>query len=190
MEIDYSKHPVIVADYSDNPGSGAYGYATNLLFELIEKNIANAFFGPLYDPIAVRVISKYPIGKRISIDIGGKSDPKFGSGPISVSGILKKKSDGKYIGDGPIFKNRSGSFGKSVILKVKGVEILLVSKAQQIWDQQQIKAFNIDPKSKKVLAIKSAQHFRAAFTPIAQQIILCDSGALATPQINLRNYKM
>ena len=149
----------------------------------------NSFFGPLYDPNAVKLMSNLSVGTTVNIDIGGKSDPKFGGKPISVNGKLIKKSNGRYVGDGPIFKNRSGSFGPSVILKVKDVEILIVSKAQQIWDQQQIKVFGIDPKSKKVLAIKSAQHFRAAFEPIASQTLICDSGALATPQINLRTYR-
>ena len=187
--IPFSGNPIVVADYSDNPGSGAYGDATSLLLEMLEEEIESSFFGPLYDPNAVKLMSSLSVGSTVNIDIGGKSDPKFGGGPISVNGKLIKKSNGRYVGDGPIFKNRSGSFGPSVILKVKGIEILIVSKAQQIWDQQQIKAFGIDPKSKKVLAIKSAQHFRAAFEPIASRILICDSGALATPQTNLRTYK-
>jgi microcystin degradation protein MlrC len=31
-----------------------------------------------------------------------------------------------------------------------------------------------------VVAVKSMQHFRADFEPIADQVIVCDSGALAT----------
>ena len=47
-------------------------------------------------------------------------------------------------------------------------------------DLQQFKSFGIEPESKRVIAVKSMQHFRAAFEPIARQVIVCDSGALCT----------
>ena len=48
--IPFSRNPIVVADYSDNPGSGAYGDATSLLLEMLEEEMENSFFGPLYDP--------------------------------------------------------------------------------------------------------------------------------------------
>jgi len=38
----------------------------------------------------------------------------------------------------------------------------------------------IDPAAKTVVGLKSMQHFRAAFEPIAGKVIVCDSGALCT----------
>ena len=32
------------------------------------------------------------------------------------------------------------------------------------------------------------QHFRAAFEPIAREVIVCDSGALCTPDLKKLNY--
>ncbi len=61
--------------------------------------------------------------------------------------------------------------------------ICRVSEPEQILDQQQFKAFGIDPAAKSVVAVKSMQHFRAAFGPIAGEIIVCDSGALCTPDM-------
>jgi microcystin degradation protein MlrC len=45
------------------------------------------------------------------------------------------------------------------------------------------------PQNKHVVALKSMQHFRAAFEPIAGQVIVCDSGALCTPQYNRLPYR-
>jgi microcystin degradation protein MlrC len=58
--------------------------------------------------------------------------------------------------------------------------ILIVTIAKQILDLQQFKSFSIQPERKGVIALKSMQHFRAAFEPIAGQIVVCDSGALCT----------
>jgi microcystin degradation protein MlrC len=72
---------------------------------------------------------------------------------------------------------------------VDGIEILVVTSARQILDLQQFKAFGIDPQNKHVVALKSMQHFRAAFEPIAGQVIVCDSGALCTPRYNRLPYR-
>ena len=73
-----------------------------------------------------------------------------------------------------------GSFGPSAVLRVGGIEILVVTIARQILDLQQFRTFGIDPARMRVVALKSMQHFRAAFAPIAAKIIVCDSGALCT----------
>jgi microcystin degradation protein MlrC len=72
------------------------------------------------------------------------------------------------------------SWGDTAVIQVDGIEVLVVSRRAQILDLQQFKAFGIEPEKKKVVALKSMQHFRAAFEPIAGEIIVCDSGALCT----------
>jgi microcystin degradation protein MlrC len=66
---------------------------------------------------------------------------------------------------------------------------LVVSIPRQILDLQQFRAFNIDPQRKHVVALKSMQHFHAAFEPIAGKIIVCDCGALCTPRYDRLPYR-
>ena len=61
--------------------------------------------------------------------------------------------------------------------------------ARQILDLQQFKAFGIEPEDKSVVALRSMQHFRAAFEPIAGQVIVCDSGGLCTPRYDRLPYR-
>lgn len=51
-------------------------------------------------------------------------------------------------------------------------------------DLQQFKTFGIYSEEYNVIALKSEQHFRAAFGPIVGKIIVCDSEALCSA-----NYK-
>jgi microcystin degradation protein MlrC len=83
----------------------------------------------------------------------------------------------------------SGSFGPAAVLRVGGIEILVVTIARQILDLQQFRAFGIDPREKHTVALKSMHHFRAAFEPMAGHVIVCDSGALCTPQYNRLPYR-
>jgi len=63
------------------------------------------------------------------------------------------------------------------------------SAPQQALDLQQFRAFGIDPAAKRVVALKSMQHFRAAFEPISGKVIVCDSGALCTPDLAKLPYR-
>lgn len=181
--------PLIIADYADNPGAGGYGDSTALLCAMLEAGVTNACFGPMVDGEAVKELHSSVAGERVQIVLGGKTDPLYGGGPLTLEGELVSVSDGHFIGDGPMIHGLHGSFGPSAVLRVGGVEILLVSIARQILDLQQFRAFGIDPESKHVVALKSMQHFRAAFEPIAGHVIVCDSGALCTPRYDRLPYR-
>lgn len=181
--------PLIIADYADNPGSGAYGDATNLLAALIEAGIGNACFGPLVDPLAAEFLRNKTLGAAVTLDIGGATAPNFGGGPLRVTGTLKWIGDGRVVGSGPMLGGLERSFGLTAVLDVAGIEILIVSIAHQMLDLKQFETFGIDPAIKSVVALKSMQHFRAAFTPIAGRIVVCDSGALCTLNYASLGYK-
>jgi len=181
--------PLIIADYADNPGAGGYGDSTALLCAMLEAGVTNACFGPMVDGEAVEELHSSVVGERVQIVLGGKTDPLYGGGPLTLEAELVSVSDGHFIGDGPMIHGLHGSFGPSAVLRVGGVEILLVTIARQILDLQQFRAFGIDPESKHVVALKSMQHFRAAFEPIAGHVIVCDSGALCTPRYDRLPYR-
>lgn len=183
------KGPIVVADFSDNPGGGAYGDSTNLLAALLRAKVQNACLGPIIDPEAARQLHGYKPGEQVSLSLGGKVDPSLGGGPLRLSGTLLLLSNGDYVGDGPMIGGQKRSWGPTAVLRVEGVDVLVVTNAAQIWDQQQFKAFGIDPQGKSVVALKSAQHFRAAFEPMAERVIVCDSGALCSPDLLQRDFR-
>jgi microcystin degradation protein MlrC len=178
-----SDGPIVVADYADNPGGGAYGDATNLLSAMLDKGVGNACFGALIDPGAVLELSRYGVGSQVTIKLGGKVNPRLGGPPLELTGTLKLLSDGHYVGDGPMISGLTKSFGPTAVLAVAGIDILIASLASQILDLQQFRAFGIEPHRCRAVGLKSMQHFRAAFEPIAARVIVCDSGALCTPNL-------
>ncbi len=181
--------PLIIADYADNPGAGGYGDSTDLLRKLLDVGVTKACFAPMVDGEVVQMLNNCMVGDRVQIELGGKTDPEFGGGPLSVEAELISLSDGHFTGDGPMIHGLHGSFGPSAVIRVDGIEILVVTIPRQILDLQQFKAFDIDPQSMDVVALKSMQHFRAAFEPIAGQIVVCDSGALCTPRYGRLPYR-
>ena len=181
--------PLVIADYADNPGAGGYGDSTELLRALLEAGVRNACFGPMVDGEISQELRSAVIGERVHIMLGGKTDPRFGGGPLALEAELVSLSDGRFTGDGPMIHGLSGSFGPSAVLRIGGVEVLVVTIARQILDLQQFRTFGIEPQRKHIVALKSMQHFRAAFDPIAGQVIVCDSGALCTPRYHRLPYR-
>ncbi len=186
--FDTSQGPLIISDYADNPGAGAYGDSTNLLAAMLDAGLTNAAFGPMIDPEAAGILGKAKVGDTVTLALGGKNDPAFGGGPLTLTGEVRLISDGHLVGDGPMIGGLAFSFGPSAVLRVGGVDILVVTERGQMLDQQQFKAFGIMPAEKATVALKSQQHFRAAFEPIAGRVIVCDSEALSTPQMHKRPY--
>lgn len=181
--------PLVISDFSDNPGAGAYGDATNLLAGLLELGLENAAFGPMIDAEAAAELHLHRVGDRVTLAVGGKNDPRYGGGPLMLTGEIRHLSaDGLLTGDGPVIGGITFRFGKTAVLRVNGVDILIVTERGQAYDLQQFKAFGIIPEDCSVLALKSQQHFRAAFEPIAAEVIVCDCGAIASPDYCIRDY--
>ena len=175
-----AKGPIIVADYADNPGGGAYGDSTALLAALLAAGVEDACFGAITDPESVEQLFQHEPGSQMKLRLGGKTDPRFGGLPLNLECRLIRLSDGHYVGSGAMIGGLKRSWGPTAVIQVEGIEILVVTHRAQILDLQQFKAFGIDPEKKRIVALKSMQHFRAAFEPVADEIIVCDSGALCT----------
>jgi microcystin degradation protein MlrC len=187
-DFDAAKGPLVIADYADNPGAGAYGDATALLDALLKTGATGGAFAPMIDPEAAAELHRHEVGEIVTLELGGKCDPAFGGGPLRLTGEIVHLSDGTYTGDGPILGGITHSFGPTAVFRVRGIDILVVTLNEQMLDLQQVRAFGIEPARLRFLVVKSMQHFRAAFEPIAGRVIVCDTGALATPQAHLRPY--
>lgn len=187
--FDAGSGPLVIADYADNPGAGGYGDATGLLGALLDAGIENACFGPLVDAATVRQLARHRPGERVEVALGGKVDPAQGGAPLELQVELLRLSDGRYVGSGAMIGGLARSFGPTAVVRSGGIEILLTTVAQQLLDLEQFRSFGIDPLAKRVIAVKSMQHFRAEFEPIAGRVIVCDSGALCTPQYRKFEYR-
>jgi microcystin degradation protein MlrC len=181
--------PLIIADYSDNPGSGAYGDATNLLKAVLEADLQNVGFHAICDPEAVLEAQAAGVGNRVALWLGGKTDPTMGGGPLEITAHVAAITDGSFIAYGPMGGGARRNHGLSALLRVGGVEIIVISHNGQATDLGQFTSLGVDPTRKSTLIVKSMQHFRAAFEPIAREVLEVDTGALSTRNFKERPYK-
>ncbi|RUW80938.1 MAG: M81 family metallopeptidase [Mesorhizobium sp.] len=176
----HADKPLVLADNSDNPGGGAYGDATELLRAMIAADLQNAAFHAIFDPAAVQAGIAIGVGNTGRIVLGGKHDPEAGGGPLEVEGQIVSITDGRFRCYGPSFLGGGiwNSFGPSLMLRVGGIEIVVISRNGQGADLAQLTALGIDPLHCATIALKSSHHFRAAFEPIAREVLMVDGGGM------------
>jgi microcystin degradation protein MlrC len=179
--------PLVVADYTDNPGGGGYGDATAFLRGLVEAGVESVAFHAICDPDAVREGMRAGIGATARLTLGGKTDPAMGGGPLSLDGEVVCLTNGKFIAHGPMGGGVERNYGPSLVFRVGGIDIVVITNNGQATDLGQFTSLGIDPTRYRTVAVKSMQHFRAAFEPIAREIVLVDTGALCaeiyTPEL-------
>jgi len=175
--------PLVLADFADNPGGGGYGDGTGLLKAMIDSDLDNAAFATVYDPVTVRTCIDQGLGAHVVAAVGGRIDPRFGE-PVPVTGHVVAVTDGKFRLKGPMMAGFPVDMGPTVVLRVGGLDIIITSGRFQVYDLMVFEHARVDPAAKSVVAVKSAHHFRAAYGPIASDVLLVDAGGLTS-----RNYR-
>ncbi len=172
--------PLVVADYTDNPGGGGYGDATAFLKGLVEGGVDGVAFHAICDPEAVQAGMRAGVGARTALTLGGKTDPAMGGAALTLDGEIVCLTNGKFVAYGPMGGGVERNYGPSMVFRVGGVDIVVITNNGQATDLGQFTSLGIDPTRYMTVAVKSMQHFRAAFEPIAREIVLVDTGALCS----------
>lgn len=174
--------PFIMADFADNPAGGAYGDSPNLLAEMIATDLQNAAFATISDPIAVQKAIAAGEGAQIEMEIGGRGAPAL-TPPLAISGQVTLLNDGEFVCEGPMWRGVAFSMGPSAVIQVGGIEIILSSVPTAVMDLQVFRSMGIEPSEKTTLALKSRNHFRAAYGPLARDVLLVDAGGIASMRL-------
>ncbi len=181
--------PLVIADVTDNPGSGHYGDATNLLRAMVAADLRNAAFYAMFDPEAVQQAIALGIGREGAITLGGKHDAEAGGAPLTLTGRVVTLSDGRFQAFGPMGGGVWKDLGPSLLFRVGGIEIVAITNNTQATDLAQLTSLGVDPLRKDTIAVKSNHHFRAAFQPIARKVLTVDGGGLGSVVLRQGNYR-
>lgn len=181
--------PVVIADFADNPGGGGYGDSTGLLRALIQSDLRNVGYSALFDPETAEACHRAGEGAAVDLSLGGKIDRKFGP-PVEVAATVLKLTDGTFLLEGPMQAGVPADLGPSALIEASGVRVVVASKRYQNYDRMFFKSFGVQPAELAVVAVKSAQHFRAAYGEMAAAVVVVDEGdGITTDDVGAREYK-
>ncbi|SEC82683.1 Microcystin degradation protein MlrC, contains DUF1485 domain [Rhizobiales bacterium GAS188] len=156
----------VIADTSDNAGGGAASDNTDMIRMLLDKGVEDAALGPLWDPVAVRFCFTVGLGARFKLRFGGKSGPDSGSpidAEVEVTGLCRDSWQS--------FGAAKTKLGDTAAIRLGGVQVVLVSHRNQALGRELFTNVGIDPAKKRIVVVKSANHFRDAFGPIAKEVL-------------------
>ncbi|MBL8697324.1 MAG: M81 family metallopeptidase [Alphaproteobacteria bacterium] len=161
--------PVVLADVQDNAGGGATADTVGILEALVAMKVDDAVLAILHDPESARAAHRAGTGATITIDLGGKLVP--GHKPFRGSFVVEALSDGPFKLTGPMLRGNTGNLGKVAQLRIGGVRVVVSEGRTQCLDQAYFRHAGIEPKDHRLVVVKSTNHYRADFAPMAERIV-------------------
>ena len=178
--LAFNGGPVVISDGADNPGGGAASDSTFLLRRMLERGISNAVLGPLWDPVAVRIAFDAGVGAQLPLRIGGKISPLSGQ-PLDLLCTVKSLAP-SLIQTG--LSNTPTPMGDCALVHAQGIEILLCSLRNQAMGTDLFTGAGCELAQRKIIVVKSSQHFYASFSKIAAKVIYADAPGSVARDLN------
>ena len=179
--------PLVLADFADNPAGGAYGDSPNLLRAMLEAGLENAGFATISDPDSVRACQRAGEGAQVRLSLGGKGAPEL-TPPLDIKAEVVRLGDGQYVCAGPMWQGVRFSMGPVAVIRSGGVDIIISSVPTAVMDLNVFRSVGIDPERLTTIGLKSRNHFKAAYGPIARDTLLVDAGGIASMRLRELSY--
>ena len=158
--------PIVIADTADNAGGGAPSDSTFVLRAVLERELQDVAIGPLWDPIAAAVAMDAGEGATLDLRIGGKMGATSGQ-PLDLRVTVGRACRNATQTYGPSHE----PLGDCVAVGVNGVDIVLNTLRTQAFGAELFTNVGIDPLSRRIVIVKSTQHFFAGYGPLAADVL-------------------
>ena len=118
---------------------------------------------------------------------GGKLGPQSGP-PVDARARVLKLGREITIQFGGQRKGVN-TIGDAAALQIEGVTVIVNTKRSQCHSLDCFTKLGVDPSTKKVVVVKSMQHFHAAYAPIASEVVYVAAPGALVPDWSLLPYK-
>lgn len=167
--------PVILVDHGDNTGAGGAQDGMAVVEEILRQGLTDVIAGPIYDPEAVAALIDAGVGTRVERSFGGNVDMSalgIARHPLTLSGTVTRITDGRFRVTGPMMTGIMIDLGRCVVLDTGPLQLLICERRLEPFDAGCFTHAGLDPTRAKYVLIKSRQHFRAGFEPLARHIVM------------------
>ncbi|HXG10121.1 MAG TPA: M81 family metallopeptidase [Gemmataceae bacterium] len=181
--------PVVLVDTGDNVGGGSAADGTVLLAELLRQGATDSVVC-LYAPEEVKQCAAAGVGQEVSLTVGGKVDRRHGD-PVPVTGRVRVLHDGTYVE--PEVRHggkRVNRMGLTALVELPGRNLLvLTSLRHPPFSLGQLTCLGVQPQRQRILVVKAAIAYKAAYALIAGTIIAVDTPGLTAVNPHRFNYR-
>jgi microcystin degradation protein MlrC len=124
----------------------------------------------------------------VRLRVGGKFDAYHGE-PVEIDAYIRLLSDGKYTHYGSYMTGLRVSMGRTAVVSCDDVEIVLMEEKAMPFDAQQLRSVGIEPSRRRILVVKSAQAWKAAYGDLARRVFYVDTPGLCSSNLTLFPYR-
>ena len=184
--------PTILVDHGDNCGAGGPQDNMEVLEKVLQLGFEDVVAGPFWDPDSVAQMLDAGIGTEVTVQLGGKTDSPaidLSGRPITVSGTVTCLTDGRFVVTGPMATGSPMNLGRTAVLRSGGVDIVVSERRHEPFDTGCFTHAGIDPATRRYILIKSRQHFRAGFDPIAKNVILLAGAGVCSSDYSMFDFR-
>jgi microcystin degradation protein MlrC len=172
-----AKGRVVIGDAGDNPGSGGVANVADIFASLAAQDIPFAA-GFMVDGKAVLDAQLIGEGNRGRVSMGRLQNGE----PFIVDAFVERVTEVRYRNEGANLHGELLEGGLGAVLRIRDDgHIVIVTERIQAYDTQAFRSMGINLESKTIIHVKSSNHFRTSFTPLAEQgVFVVDSGGFAS----------
>lgn len=187
LALKAQRLPVVMVETGDNVGGGSAGDGTHLLAEILRQGGTDSVVC-LFAPEEVKQCEKARVGKEVRLRVGGKVDRLHGQ-PVEVTGRVRVLHDGTYLeAQARHGGRRLNHMGLTALVELPGGNLLVLSSQRHPpFSLGQLTCLGIAPERKRLLVVKAAIAYKAAYLPIAGTIIEVDTPGLTA--VNPRRFE-
>ena len=124
----------------------------------------------------------------MTTDLGARTDAHHGKS-VALTGQVIHLGDGNFVFRGPMSTGVASSLGPCAVVRAGGVDVLITTGRVQNLDPEIFRCAGIEPAKCKIVVVKSSIHYRAAYEPLAAEIIEVDAPGLVAPNLNRFDFK-
>ncbi|MBI3856652.1 MAG: M81 family metallopeptidase [Planctomycetes bacterium] len=179
--LRHAEGPVILVDVADNVGGGSPGDGTVLLDALLRAK-AKGSVVTLADPDAVARAFDSGEGASIDVLVGGKTDRLHGD-PVRLQARVARLGSGDFTYKGSYMTSRKVQAGRAALLDSDGVRVLIREKKVMPFDREEIQVMGIDPAQCRIIVVKSALAWRAAYGELARAVLDVDTPGICSARL-------
>ena len=176
--------PIVLADMADNAGGGAPSDSTFVLQEVLNRGLSGVAIAIFYDPSVVRMCTDAGINATLQVRLGGKHGPASGD-PVDLEVTVRghAKDLTQTFGGGEM------RMGEAVWLETNGIDLIVNDIRTQCFSPDAFERLGCKLADRKIVVVKSQNHFYAGFAPIAKGIVYCATPGTLTPDATTVPYK-
>lgn len=177
-----TKMPVILVDSADSPGAGSCADSSFVLEHLLKRNTDLRCAIYISDGRAADHAFEVGVGNTGTFELGGTLDPAFQK-TITVQATVRSLHDGLYYCGNPSISNFLTDAGKSAVLRIRNIDVVVMHILSHSADVQTYRAFGVDPAVYDLVDVKSANQYKLMYSEFTNLFFPTDTPGSSTANL-------